>query len=180
MKGLLLATALSTAYVALITAVFQCWTLRHKAAVMTGVHLLTLPCLIAAHLLTPADLGFLPAALARGPAVVDLGFGLLVYSSGYFGGLLQLYNLADRGLSLRVLIDIEESPGGRTTAAALCQGYSGGRGLVWMYDKRLADLVAGRFVEISDGLVRNTQRGTRVASNFGRARKFLRMDDLVE
>lgn len=177
MKGLLLAAALSIGNVVLITAAFQLWTIRHKAAVMTGLHLLTMPCLIATHLLTPADLGFLPSTLARGPAVVDLGFGLLLYSSGYFGGLLQLYNLADRGLSLRMLIDIEESPSGRATAATLCRDYSGGRGLRWMYDKRLADLVAGRFVEITDGAVRNTRRGTRVAGSFGWARTFLRMDE---
>ena len=127
-----------------------------------------------------ANRPFLPTSSvvrARGPAIVDLGFGLLLYSSGYFGGLLQLYNLADRGLSLRVLIDIEESPSGRTTAAALYRSYSGGRGLGWMYDKRLADLVEGRFVEISDGLVRNRPRGTRVAGVFQWARRFLRMDD---
>ena len=177
MKGLLLAAALSIGYVVVVTVVFRLWPIHRKAAVMTGGHLLTVPCLIAAHLSSPADLWVLPAVLTRGPPIADLGFGLLLYSSGYFGGLLQLYNLADRGLSLRILIDIDETASGRTTAAKLYRQYSAGRGLGWMYDKRLADLVEGRFVEISEGLVRNRPRGTRVAGVFQWARRFLRMDD---
>src|SRR5690242_417782 len=106
MKGLLLATGMAAAYMGAITVLFLCCRVRHRAAAMTRVYLATLPVFVALHRLTPADLGFLPAQLTEPRAVIDLAFGILLWTAAFFGGILQLYNLADRGFSLRIIMDV--------------------------------------------------------------------------
>jgi hypothetical protein len=96
-----------------------------------------LPVLLAVHLLTPPDLGFLPAKLVMPMAWIDIAFAEFLYSVGFFGEILQLYNLTDRGFSLRILIDILEAPCGTTRLDDVMQGYGAGRGIAWMYAKRL-------------------------------------------
>src|SRR5262245_18050261 len=59
--------------------------------------------LVAAHSLLPDDLGFLPAWMVSPLWWVDLGFCVFLFAAGFFGGVMQLYNLADRGFSLRIL-----------------------------------------------------------------------------
>src|SRR6187549_3904342 len=80
-----------------------------RARLLTVLFLGALALLVLVHLATPENLGFLPSAWVAPYALVDLGFCVFLFTVGFLGGLLQLYNLTDRGLSLRMLIDILES-----------------------------------------------------------------------
>jgi hypothetical protein len=175
MKGLVLATGTAAVYLGLITLVFRCWRVRARAAVMTRLFLLTLPGFLALHLLTPADLGFLPAGLTEPRPWVDLGFGLLLWAAAFFGGILQLYNLADRGFSLRILIDVQSGEGGAMSVDEVLAAYSDGRGIGWMYQKRLDDLVRQRLARVEGGWISNRRKGRRLARVFGGLRQFLRL-----
>src|SRR5262245_62163786 len=112
MKGALLAVGMAIVYFLAVTAALRVSTTTHRARLMTLVFVTSLPLFVAIHLGTPTDLGILPLNLLEPRWVVDLGFGMMMYCAAFFGGVLQLYNLADRGLSLRILIDISESPTG--------------------------------------------------------------------
>lgn len=92
-----------------------------------------------------------------------VGFACFLYTAGFWGGLVQLYNLADRGLSLRMLIDAVESPGSAVTASGIVSGYAAGRGLAWMYEKRLSGLARTGLIERRDGMASITARGRSVA-----------------
>gem|GEM_PF-1223150 len=84
-----------------------------------------------AWLLAAAWLG--GGAPGAAPAVAGLsliGFLSLAYA--------QVFSLTIRGFSLRILVDIHER--GPLTAEQIMAGYSEGRGLDWMFEKRLAGL----------------------------------------
>jgi len=151
---------------------------RASAALLTAVFLGSIPIYVLAFLTTPADVGFLPLWISDGPLALELGFGLFVYGSGFFGGVLQLYNLADRGFSLRILIEIAESPERQLSAAQVADAYSRGRGLGWMYRKRIDGLLEHRFIQVNGGSACLTPRGQRAAVWFRRLRTWLRLDAL--
>ncbi len=114
MKGLLLAAASSLLCVAAVTVVFRIVDVRRRAAAMLGIFLATIPLYVSAYALTPADLWLLPERLVEPRSFLCGVFGLFVHAALFFGGWLQVYNLAERGFSLRILIDIDESPAARS------------------------------------------------------------------
>jgi hypothetical protein len=174
-KGLLLAAAGSLSCVLAVTVLFRSVTASRRAAAMLYVFLATVPLYIAAYSMTPADLGWLPDRLVEQRAFVCGAFGLFVHAALFFGGWLQVYNLAERGFSLRILIDIDESPGGALSADEEEARYGGGRGMRWMFDKRVGGLVsAGLVTQRADRLVA-TDKGARTARLFGGLRAFLRI-----
>lgn len=175
MKGLVLAAAASLTCVLAVTVLFRAVTVSRRAAAMLYVFLATVPLYIAAYAWTPADLGWLPAGLVERQAFLCGAFGLFVHAALFFGGWLQVYNLAERGFSLRVLIDIDESPEGALTAAEEESRYGGGRGLRWMFDKRVEGLVSSALVAPRAGRLVATDKGARVARLFGGLRAFLRI-----
>jgi hypothetical protein len=134
-----------------------------------------LPFLLLFHLATPPDLGFLPARLITPVASVDLAFAAYLYSAGFFGGILQLYNLADRGFSLRILIDILESRHGAMEVDGIMTGYSAGRGIAWMYDKRIEGMVSTGLVSVDGARLILTDKGKRAADVFSCLRRFARV-----
>ena len=175
MKGLLLAAAGSLSCVLAVTVLFRAATASRRAAAMLYVFLATVPLYVAAYALTPADLGWLPDWLVEQRAFLCGAFGLFVHAALFFGGWLQVYNLAERGFSLRILIDIDEAPGGALSAHDEEARYGGGRGMRWMFDKRIEGLVsAGLVTQRADRLVA-TDKGARAARLFGGLRAFLRI-----
>lgn len=176
MKSFLLAAAMAFIYVATITALFRCRNIERRARAMTVLFLLSLPVYLVAHRITPADLGFLPEVLTEPLAWMDLAFGMMLWTAAFSGGILQLYNLADRGFSLRIVMDIQNSAKGAMSLEEIYSTYSGGRGIGWMYQKRLDDLVHQRLASIDDGRVCNRSKGQRVALVFGWLRHFLKME----
>jgi hypothetical protein len=147
-----------------------------RAATMCGVFVLSLPVYLGAYVLTPADLGILPAFLTEPRPWLDCGFGLSVHAAAFFGGWLQVYKLAERGFSLRILIDIAEAPGLVLTGERVATGYGGGRGIAWMREKRIDGLVTTGLAAWQDGRLRITPKGGRAARLFVGLRAALRID----
>lgn len=176
MKGLVLALGCSLGTALGVTLLFACGRVTRRAAAMCRVFLLTVPLYLGAYALSPADLGLLPPALAEPRAWLACAFGLCVHAALFFGGWLQLYNLAERGFSLRILIDIDEAPDRALTREQVAVRYGGGRGIAWMLDKRIHGLVEAGLAASSDGPLRATRKGARVARLFGALRAFLRID----
>lgn len=176
MKGLLLAAAATALAVVLATVVFRALTTTRRVPVLLGVWLTTLAAYLIAFALTPADLGVLPPALVERRPLLEALFGLAVHAALFFGGLLQVYNLAERGFSLRILIDVAEAPARALTAPDVRDRYGAGRGLAWMLDKRLRDLIEHDYVRLDGGRYCATPRGVRTARVFGGLRRFVRLD----
>ena len=174
MKGLLLALAASAALGAVITVLLRVARPEWRVRTLLRTFVASLPVFVAVYLLTPADLWILPPRLVDGRAV-GVVYGLAVYAALFLGGWLQLYNLAERGSSLRMLIDVEEH--GALTADALVRAYGGGAGMDWMVAKRLDGLVGEGFAEMSGGRLVLTSRGRRAAGIFGWAHARLRLPE---
>jgi hypothetical protein len=173
MKAVILAAAMTVILFAAITASFRMFGRDGGLRRMIGVYLLCGGGLVLLWFATSSDLSFLPLPLLTGPAWLDLAVAVFLFSAAFFGGILQFYNLADRGFSLRFLIDISESPGAAMTADGLMTGYSRGKGIGWMYRKRLDGLLDGGFVERRGGDIALTGKGEAAAALFLRARRLL-------
>jgi hypothetical protein len=173
MKAIILATCFFLAYGLVITVLFRVAKPASRALWMLRLYLIFLVLLLSVHTGTPPDLGFLPTALVERYPVVDLVYAAFVFSASFFGGWLQLYNLADRGLSLRILIDAGEDSAGRIDENSIIQRYSNGNGIAWMYQKRLDDLVRLALIRVDDSRATITKKGIRYAKLSVWSRKFL-------
>jgi hypothetical protein len=174
MKAVILAALMCVLYLVALTVGFRLSrgnTLR--AQFMMRLFALTLPFGAAIHYLTPADLGFIPTPWHEPNQTLNLALFLFLYSATFLGGVLQLYNLADRGFSLRIVIDIDKSPDGYMTVDQVMKSYGAGSGIGWMYQKRIDDLTRLKFIEVRDGTIVATPAGRRVAARFSWLRRFL-------
>jgi hypothetical protein len=176
MKAICLAGAMTLVLSALVTLAFRLRQSEHRARRMTIIYVLCLAILALVWRETPDDLGFLSPLLLAEPRWLDFASALFFFSAAFFGGVLQLYNLADRGFSLRILTDIMESPAATRDVQQMMANYSRGQGLSWMYRKRMEDLVAGGFVRRSDDSILLTPKGARLAAVFAGLRHFFRLD----
>jgi hypothetical protein len=177
MKAIALASAMTVVMMLVQTVQLRFRRPAHRALLMTGTFIwawIALPLLWWA---TPDDLGVLPAWLQTEPRWLDLLAMQFYFAAAFFGGALQLYNLADRGLSLRVLLDIVERPEGTWAADRVAAEYSCGRGLHWMYDKRMRDMLAHSLLSIDAGVASLTERGRRSARVFLTLRRLFRLED---
>ena len=164
MKGIILASLVSAAYAAAVVIIFRAHRPENRAGVMFKLYLATLPVLGLLLAATPADLGMLPLSLTEPNTALEGAYSIFVYSASVLGGWLQLYNLADRGLSLRILIDAREHPRHTVDAGYIRRAYGGGKGIDWMYQKRLADLLRLGLVSIDESKnVALTEKGLRNA-----------------
>jgi len=173
MKAICLASAMTIVLLVLVTFCFRLYPSAHRARQMLFVYLFCLAALVALWFATPDDLGFLGRSLLAEPAWLDFASTIFFFSAGFFGGALQLYNLCDRGFSLRILVDMLESPTSAVDVGYLTANYSSGRGLVWMYRKRIDDIVAARFVGHANKSVMLTAKGEMFAELFINARRLL-------
>jgi hypothetical protein len=175
MKAILIAGMAELLLFACVSASLRSGITQRRARSMLIAFLTLLPVLLVAYFLTPPDLGFLPAELVMPIAWVDLAFAVFLYSVGFFGGILQLYNLADRGFSLRILIDILEAPSQAMRLDDVMQGYSAGRGIAWMYARRLEDLQSAGLAKVEGESLVLTPKGQRVAKVFTWLQQFARV-----
>ncbi len=88
-------------------------------------------------------------------------------------GLVALWFGTPDGFSLRILVDMLEAPTSAVDVDYLTANYSSGRGLVWMYRKRIDDIVAARFVGHANKSVMLTAKGEMFAELFINARRLL-------
>ena len=175
MKAVLLAVVMCVVYLILVSIAFRMSRVNIRtAAFLTRLFLFTLPAAIAIYYLTPRDLGFLPGSLIENPAI-EVAFLLFLYVSAFFGGILQVYGLADRGFSLRISIDIEKS-GGCMTVPEVIGSYSMGKGTKWMYQKRIDGLAALSLIEVQGTIITATASGQCVAAPMTTLRRFLRVE----
>jgi hypothetical protein len=177
MKAILLASGASALLFILGTWRLRSAPARGGAATLLGAFLVVLAALTAAYLLTPPDLGILHPRLQIRPAALDFAFALFLFGAAFFGGILQLYNLAERGLSLRMLIDILHSSKGEMTVEEVRKSYGGGRGIASMYEKRLDGLCETGLAVRRGGDLALTERGRQAAAVFSRLRQFVRAQD---
>jgi hypothetical protein len=176
MKAVCLASAMTIVLLVLVTLCFRLFPSKHRARQMLFVYLFCLALLVGVWLVTPDDLGILSRLLLAEPSWLDLAVMIFFFSAAFFGGALQLYNLCDRGFSLRILIDMLETPTDAVTAEYLMANYSRGRGLAWMYRKRIDDLIAGGFIDRADKSILLTPKGEMFADLFIYVRRFLRLE----
>jgi hypothetical protein len=175
MKAITLAAMGIVAVAVAVTIRFRRGRDAPGAGAMVKIFVWFIPPLIVAWSLTPDDLGFLPRTALAEPRWLDLAGCLFFYAAAFGGGLLQLYNLTGRGLSLRILIELRAAGGRPLTVDEIGERYSDGRGLAWMYARRLDGLLRCRLV-VEDGReVSLTGRGRSWAERFARLRRFLRL-----
>ena len=176
MKAICLASAMTAVLLVLVTCWFQLYPSAHRARQMLFVYLFCLALLVVLWFATPDDLGFLARSLLIEPAWLDFAAALFFFSAAFFGGALQLYNLCDRGFSLRILVDMLEAPTDAVDVDYLTANYSGGRGLGWMYRKRIDDIVAARFIDQANKQIVLTAKGEMFADLFINARHVLGLE----
>jgi hypothetical protein len=176
MKAVCLASAMTVVLLMLVTLSFRLCPSKHRARQMLLIYFFCLAVLVGAWYITPDDLGILSRLLVTEQSWLDFAVMIFFFSAAFFGGALQLYNLCDRGFSLRIIIDMLEAPTDSVAAEYLMANYSHGRGLAWMYSKRIDDLIATRFVDQTDGSIRLTSKGEIFANLFLRAYRFLRLE----
>jgi hypothetical protein len=177
MKAVILASLATLVNLAVVTAAFRSVRIERRALALVRLFFLCLAVLVGVHLATPDDLGVIPAALVARPGWFDLVNAVFFFGAAFFGGVLQLYNLAERGFSLRILIDVAERPGQTATVDEIQGGYSRGSGLGWMYEKRINGLVRQGLVAVENDDLVLTRRGMRMACVFAILRRFLKRDD---
>ncbi len=112
MKAILLAGFMCAFYGIVVSAAFRAVRSNIRtAAFLTRLFLCTLPVAFVIYYWTPSDLGFLPPELIGNPAL-EFGFLLFIYTSVFFGGILQTVCPRRPGLFARISIDIDESGAG--------------------------------------------------------------------
>jgi hypothetical protein len=176
MKAIIVATAMTIVLLALVTMAFRLGATARRARRMTLIYF---GCVIVAVLIwfqTPVDLGFLARSLLIEPGWLDFSLMLFFFTAAFFGGVLQLYNLADRGFSLRILADVQEANSHAADIDWLIANYGGGKGLTWMYGKRIEGLIDTKLVSRKAGMIELTRKGQRTADLFLAVRRFLRVE----
>lgn len=163
MKGIVLAPLVSLLYAVAVLVIFRLCRPENRVGVMFKLYVATLPLLGVLLAAAPPDLGFLPPVLTESNEWLDGGYSLFIYSASVLGGWLQLYNLADRGLSLRILIDARERPDGSVNVDYIRKSYGAGKGMDWMYEKRLLGLLRLGLMRIEASDLALTERGLRNA-----------------
>jgi hypothetical protein len=175
MKAIILATVAIVVVAVAVTITFRRVPRARGVGTMLKVFVGFGPMLVVAWTATPDDLGFLPPAMLAEPRWVDLAGCLFFYGAAFFGGLLQLYNLADRGLSLQILAELRAASDRALTADEIAERYSNGRGLLWMYARRLDGLIRVGVVVVDGDVVRLTARGRAWAKRFAGLRRFFHL-----
>ena len=165
MKPIVIAVLTELICFVFITIRFRFFPPKHRAKTMLLIFFLTLPLVFILNITTLSNLN----------VWIDVAFSFFLYIAGFFGGILQLYNLADRGFSLRILIDIYEQPSGEMSLDDIMDGYSGGQGIGWMYSKRIEGMVSQGLVKVRDGLIVNTDKGKEISRIFYCLRSLFRL-----
>lgn len=166
MKAIILSVLATVLSLLLATVTLRRFHIDRRALAFLVIFLVVLGLLVPLSLLTPDDLTIIPRDLVATPTWFDLMSTIFFFTAAFFGGVLQIYNLADRGFSLRILIDLQEQPDDRRGLMDVYHGYSSGKGIRWMYRKRLDDMLRNRLIVIRGEELIATRAGVRMASIF--------------
>lgn len=174
MNPLVIALIAGILYLIQITFIFNRFNIQNKAKLMVKLWVVNLPMVVAGCFIFDKYEIF-GKIYQINNFEVSLFLTIFFYFAGFFGGILQLYNLADRGFSLRVLIDMEENIQQGVSLNNVMQRYSQGKGISWMYEKRLDDLSQNDLIFIFHNLVENTSRGNCLSRLFIQLRKIINL-----
>ncbi len=180
MKAICLASAMTIVLLSAVTLILRINQSGHRLRSLLMLYLGLLALLVIVWKIVPPSCGFLPVELQVEPVWLDLLLCIFFFSSAFFGGILQLYNLTDRGFSLRILIDILEAPEHTTNVANAAKNYAAGRGIAWMYDKRVRGLVGGGLAVYRNGHIALTVKGTQLADLLISLRRFLQIGPILK
>jgi hypothetical protein len=175
MKAIILATAMTIVLLAVVTIALRFHQTAQRVKQMTLIYFGCVILLVLAWFTTSVDLGFFSPSLLIEPEWLDFSLMLFFFTAAFFGGALQLYNLADRGFSLRILIDVEQTAHA-IDAEWLVANYGGGKGLTWMYGKRIEGLLETKLVDRKAETLELTSKGERAADVFLAVRRFLHLE----
>jgi hypothetical protein len=176
MKAIIFATAATIVLLVVVTIAFRFHQTTQRARQMTLIYLGCAMLSVLTWFTTPVDLGFLASSLLIQPSWLDFSLMLFFFSAAFFGGALQLYNLADRGFSLRILIDVEQTDSHAIDPDWLVANYAGGKGLTWMYAKRIEGLLETKLVDRKAEKIELTSKGERAAAVLLAVHRFLRLE----
>jgi hypothetical protein len=175
MKGAILAGLTSCLLVVTMTVSFRTRSDHPRAVDALRIYFVAVFVLLALYVLTPRDLGFLAPGLSAGSVWLDFTVGEFALAASFFGGWLQLYNLANRGYSLRMLVDMAHLPQRSSSPSEIIKVYSDGRGLYWMYDLRIQGILDTGMIVAEGSTFRLTPRGEKAARIFRLLRKVYRV-----
>jgi hypothetical protein len=176
MKAIIFATAMTIVLLAVVTIALRFHQTAQRAKQMTLIYFGCVILLVLAWFTTSVDLGFLSPSLLIEPGWLDFSLMLFFFTAAFFGGALQLYNLADRGFSLRILIDVEQTNFHDIDADWVVANYGGGKGLTWMYGKRIEGLLETKLIDRKAEMLELTSKGERAADVLLAVRRFLRLE----
>src|SRR5438132_8112969 len=104
---------------------------------------------------------------------VDFATGLC--AMGFFVlGYVEFWSLIERSFTLRILLDAVRAPEG-LTREQIADAYSDGRGLDWMMEKRIDDLLGAGMLVKDDGHIRLTAWARLIAGTFGWVQQVFRV-----
>ena len=161
---------------AVVTIALRFYQTAQRAKQMTLIYFGCVILLVLAWFTTSVDLGFLSPSLLIEPGWLDFSLMLFFFTAAFFGGALQLYNLADRGFSLRILIDVEQTNFHGIDADWVVANYGGGKGLTWMYGKRIEGLLETKLIDRKAEMLELTSKGGRAATGLLAVHRFLRLE----
>ena len=175
MKAIILVIVWTALYTGATAVAFHVAPRLRGARFMLVLFVLTVPAYVVTFLATPSDVYVLPERFVEPAVGLELTFGLWLYAAAFLGGVLQLYNIADRGFSLRILIDLAEAGVPSRTGDEVRRGYSAGRGIEWMLDKRLQNMLENAFIAQAGPRYVLTERGRRTARTYRQLKGFLQL-----
>jgi hypothetical protein len=106
--------------------------------------------------------------------LIDFGNGLLL-NFLLLMGYTYFFFLMERGLSLRLMIEIKRSPQGKLTIPELQQIYT----YDYILDKRLGQMERMGYARIANGVISGTSKSARLAASNKIVRKILRIEQVM-
>ncbi|MBI5827780.1 MAG: hypothetical protein HZB22_08670 [Deltaproteobacteria bacterium] len=163
-------------------AVFHTFELKERFRAIKTIFFSLIPVYAALYLILPSGYvivetgvpAFFPAAPLR---TIVAATRAMYFLSGFmlylflFLGYCQFYFIVDRSISVRVMIEIENSPE-RSLSAEEIQRVYPFKGIL---DRRLEHMVYGNYIKERDGRYLNTGKGRAQARVFGFLKDFLRL-----
>lgn len=170
LKGIVLGMITFCVFFVSHVAIFRLRAPGRRFDAMVRVHWILVPGLCVAYVVTPPDLGLLPANLTGAGWALDLVNGIIVYDF-LFVGYSMFYFLVDRGFSARILIEIERAPNGALTREQIEAAYAPEQ----IVGRRLGDLRDMSSVVEEGGRFRITPSGLRQARLFSFVKGFFNL-----
>ena len=165
LKGILVALFCFILFLLIHALIFHNWRIKkHFEAIMIIFYSL-IPVYALIYFLTPYF-------FAHSTPAVIVGFvnGFIIYLFLFFG-YCQFYFIIDRSISVRVMIEMENSPQKKLTAEEIKEVYS----LDGLLTRRLGHMVGTNYIVENSGYYTNTRKGRFEARLFKFLKDFLQL-----